>query len=140
MEYIFDSKDKYEGFLDELNQYCDELRVIEDMDIDTIFWNQMEPYLLGYCWTRRFPGHGKHENLKILKYRLTDNVINILKRYKSFLDIGYDYVYDDGIDLAFYKNDKLIFWVLNHEDMCYLEDFAELHFEKTIEYFGIKSR
>lgn len=140
MEYIFDTKEKYIGFLEELSRYCDELCIIEDIDIDTGFWEQMEPYMTEYNWARKFPGHGKSDNLKVLKYPLNNNVINVLSKYDSFLDIGYDYTFDEGIDMAFYKKDKLFFFIVNHEDMCYLEDFAESYFNETIKKFGIKRR
>lgn len=140
MEYVFDTKEKYTGFLDELVRYCDELHVVDNEDIDTGFWDQMEPYTSEHCWSRRFPGHGRGENLRILKYPLNPEVADILRKYDTFLDIGHDYEYDQGIDMAFYRNGEIVFWVLAHEDMCYLEENAEPQFKDTLLSLRISRR
>ena len=140
MEYVFDTKEKYTGFLDELVRYCDELRIVDNEDIDTGFREQMEPHISGHCWSRRFPGHGRGENLRILKYPLDPEVADILRKYDSFLDIGHNYEFDEGTDMAFYRNGELVFWVLDHEDMCCLEETAEPHFKDTILSLKISRR
>lgn len=134
VNYLLNTKKKYIEFLDELVRYCDELMIVENKDIDTNFWDQMEPYISEHCWTRRFPGHGREENMKILKCPLISEVADVLRKYCSFLDIGYDYEYDEGIDMAFYRAGKLVFWVLNHEDICYLEESAEPWFRGIVSY------
>ena len=60
--------------------------------------------------------------MNILYLDMNEKTVEILKRYSSFFEVGYDFELEVGVDLAFYNQGELVFHVLNHEKICYLED------------------
>ena len=70
--------------------------------------------------------------MKVLSFPLCEAVISAFREYDSFLEIGYDVERQEGLDLAFYRDKKLVFFVISHEDMGYLEDEFKGEFKDTI--------
>ena len=120
MEFVFDTREKYLGFLKNLNKVCDSLWIVEDLDLSPEFWEGIKPLVNECCWTRKFPGWGSE--------------------YNSFLEIGYDAEEEMGLDMAFFKDGKVVFIIINHEDMCYLEEKFLPYFRETIKSLNIRRR
>lgn len=124
MEYnlrTIENKEEYMIFLEFLKKYCNKVKIIETEEVCD-FINEIEPFLTNHIWTRRFPGYGREGNMKVLVFPLNENIIVAFAQYNSFLEIGCNEDNDEGLDMAFYKEDELVFHVLNHENMLYLED------------------
>ena len=139
MDYInFNTKEKYLAFLDALASYCDIVAVLkeDDENVYSEFIELVKPYMLESKWVNRFPGGGGGG--KVRKYPLCKDVVSIFKKYDSFLDVGYDYDTELGLDMAFYKNKTLVFNVLRHEDMCNLETKDEPFFKDVMDEYNIK--
>lgn len=62
-------------------------------------------------WTRRFPGYGHSENLKVLSFALCNEVCLAFEKFESFLKVGYDPDTEEGLDMAFYRGEDLVFWL-----------------------------
>lgn len=77
--------------------------------------------------------------MKIFSFPLCYEVICAFKEYDSFLTVGYNWETELGMDMAFYKENDLVFMVLRHEDMCDLSNKHEPHFLEVIEKYDIKS-
>lgn len=140
MEFVFDTREKYLGFLKNLNKVCDSLWIVEDLDLSPKFWEGIKPLVNECCWTRKFPGWGRGCNMKVIKLPLNNGVMNVLSEYNSFLEIGYDAEEEMGLDMAFFKDGKVVFIIINHEDMCYLEEKFLPYFRETIKSLNIRRR
>lgn len=113
----FNSHNEYDLILDFLYFFCDEVRIIEDED--SIFQSQIEKYARGYKWIKRFPGYNKGGRIKVISYPMVKELINEFKLYDDFSVIDGE---ENDIDIAFYNNNELVFWVLGHEDLWMLEE------------------
>lgn len=135
----FDTTEKYIGFLEKLNTYCDTVALInpDEGSPGFTFIEEIKPYLIRADWTRRFPGYGRSGNLKVLYFTISNGVHSAFKKYDSFLSVGYDLETDEGLDMAFYRKKDLVFNVLSHENMCNLSSKHEIHFREIIEQFNI---
>lgn len=105
------------------------------------FIERIKPYMLEAKWMREFPGHGRFRGkikAEIMFYPLNKKVISAFKEYDSFLKVGYNLETELGLDMAFYKGDDLVFIVIRHEDMSYLEPEHEPHFEEIIQKYRIE--
>lgn len=128
MNIIFQSTEQYERFLKKLVEYCDELRIIDDY-YENKFFKSVQAYVFKANWTRRFPGYGRSHNMKVLSISFDHTVGALLREYHSFLDIGSD---EEDFDMAFYRNGKLVFLVISHEDLCFLEEEHEAFFAEVL--------
>ena len=115
------TREEYLSFIDKLYNFCDEIRIV-NMDDENYFIKEIFQIKKKHDWTRKFPGYGKKDNLNILYFDINEEIIKKLKLYSGFFEIGYDSESEEGIDLAFYNRGELVFHVLNHEKICFLED------------------
>jgi len=140
MNYSFDTKEKYIGFLEKLSSYCNTVAILkeDDEDVPSEFIDRIEPYMAEVKWMSRFPGYGKFGgDERVQFFPLCKEVLSTFKEHDSFLTVGYDLETELGLDMAFYKGKDLVFNVIRHEDMCYLEEKHEPYFKKTIEQYEI---
>lgn len=124
----FDNKTMYVLFLEKLFNICNEVRIVigegsvDEIDYSNDFIVKITPYVTKVVWTRKFPGISGRGNLKVLYLKLDVNVLEVFKEYNSFFEIGYDEEREEGMDMAFYLDGNLVFLVINHCDICDLED------------------
>lgn len=111
------SKNEYLLLLNFLSKFCNKVKIIETED--SIFLANIFDLSSGEDWTRKFPGQGKGNQFKVLEYPMSKKLISEFEKYGYFFEI------DDGesdLGMAFYKDEKLVFWIVFHEELCILED------------------
>ena len=129
MLYNFNDYTSYMTFLNFLKQTCDNFKLVYEDEIDDEFLSKLSSNLVGTNWTRKFPGYGKQGGMKIMHYKFDERVILEFQKYGNIFEVGYNNEGEIGIDFAFYKGNTLICYVINHEDMCYIEEPFERYFD-----------
>lgn len=132
----FESRKEYVMLLGFLNSFCDQIKIVEDED--SIFQTSIAKYATEYRWTRRFPGYNGGSRFKVISYATSKEVMDRLKAYNNFSEIDGD---ETDLDIAFYRNDKLVFWFLGHEDLwvleeSYLEEYSRFCLKSSMEAMG----
>lgn len=110
----------YIMFLDFLKRTCDNFKIIYESEIEE-FIMQISSNLLEVSWTRKFPGCGREGTKKVLHYKFDERIVREFQKYVNIFEVGYNQEEEIGIDFAFYKESDLICFVINHEEMCYIE-------------------
>lgn len=130
MNRNFSNRDEYLKFLGVLMDYCDTLAIAVEEEGEE-FLEKIEPFCNKRYYSRKFPGVSGGGNMLIKRYGLCSQIEKIFEEFDSFGEVGYDEELEYGLDMAFYKGDKLVFSVVSHEELYYVEDFAEKIFAEV---------
>ena len=122
------SNEEYFTILDFLGSRCNQVRIIEDEESN--FQDSLKKYSTIEVWTRKFPGHGGGKRFKVISYDVSEQLLSKFRTYNNFFEFDGE---NTNLDIAFYNNDKLVFWVISHEELCELEDCYESEY---LEYAG----
>lgn len=111
------SKENYFKLLDFLGSFCNQVRIIEDED--SKFLSSIRKYYTEKNWTRKFPGHSGGKRFKVLYYNVTEELMQNFMKYNCFFEVDGE---DTNLDIAFYRYDNLVCWIVSHEELCVLEE------------------
>ena len=92
---------------------------------DERFLEKLKNYYLYSQWKRTYPGSAGRGNVKLCSYRICPEVVALFRQYRSFLEIGYD--------LAFYRQEELVLFVVFHEYCYFVEDKYKPFFHRFLE-------
>lgn len=111
------SNEEYFTLLDYLEIRCNQARIIEDEDSN--FQSLLKRHSTNEIWTKTFPGHSGGKCFKVVSYDVSETFLRKFKAYNSFFELDGE---NTDLDIAFYYNNELVFWVISHEELCILED------------------
>ncbi len=132
----FDTREQYMEFLDNLMRFCDRVDIIDpDEKVAAVkqFLEDVALYISDSRWRKKRKIYSLTAGGELTTGRelaADRELADVFKSADSFLNVGYDEEEGIGIDMKFYKNDKLVLEVINHEELVYLEEWCADEFKQ----------